>query len=229
MKKALRAALILTLAVLCLTLCAAAADAPSGIYNVTSESGFTLTPLDAQGSVVSAGSVPADLSGAANFYPGAVKVQVSFSSVSGSQYLALALNDESQVPTESNVSYIDQVPATGETAVLTIYPGQMESGKTYAVWLSSNAETGSITTLTKAGSFAYYAPYTPGDVDEDGEITATDARYALALSVGSATSPKGEAWSENQRLAAEVDGDTSGITATDARYILEAVVGKRSL
>ncbi len=64
--------------------------------------------------------------------------------------------------------------------------------------------------------------FTLGDVDNDGSITAADARLALRASVGL------ENLSEAQQLAADTDSD-SQISASDARTILRASVGLEQL
>lgn len=61
-----------------------------------------------------------------------------------------------------------------------------------------------------------------GDIDGDGNITASDARLALRYSVGL------EYFTSSQKANADVDG-TSGITASDARLILRVSVGLDSL
>lgn len=71
-----------------------------------------------------------------------------------------------------------------------------------------------------------YVPETPeytlGDVDNDGSITAADARLALRASVGL------EMFNELQTLAADTDKNKE-ITAADARMILRASVGLEKL
>jgi len=61
-----------------------------------------------------------------------------------------------------------------------------------------------------------------GDVDGDGEISASDARLALRASVGL------EDLSDSEVKAADVDGDGS-ISSADARLILRASVGLEDL
>ena len=57
-----------------------------------------------------------------------------------------------------------------------------------------------------------------GDVDDDGEVTAADARLALRAAIGltKLTGP--------QALAADMDGDGK-VTTKDARAILKASIG----
>lgn len=218
MKKVFKTVLVLALAVLCLTAVAAAAEADSGICDVTPANGATLTPKDAQGNNVSAASTLPE--GATNFYPGAVKVGMSYTTNVDptAYYLVLVLTGDSNTPTETNVAYVDQ--ATG-TVSFDIYPSALKSGETYRIKLSSNASSG-VTTLTDMGTFSYYAAYKLGDVDESGSITASDALAALRISVGDGT------WTENQRLAADAD-KSSAVTASDALLILRASVGDAAL
>ncbi len=62
------------------------------------------------------------------------------------------------------------------------------------------------------------AGYTPGDVDGEAGVSASDARIVLRAAVGL------ETLSDTQALAADVDGE-AGITAADARVVLRAAVG----
>ena len=64
------------------------------------------------------------------------------------------------------------------------------------------------------------AAYKPGDVDGNGEIEVTDARYALRAAVGLENYEPGSA----QFLAADTDGNGE-IEVSDARNILRAAVG----
>jgi hypothetical protein len=76
------------------------------------------------------------------------------------------------------------------------------------------------TVASKAFSFMAPLPFTPGDPDGDGNVTSTDARLALQVSVGKiqdddVTCPE----------ALDVDGDKK-VTSTDARLMLQKAVGK---
>ena len=64
------------------------------------------------------------------------------------------------------------------------------------------------------------AAYLPGDVSQDGEVKADDARLALRAAVGLETFEKGSA----RFLAADATGDGE-IRSEDARLILRAAVG----
>lgn len=70
--------------------------------------------------------------------------------------------------------------------------------------------------------FEYAPAYTLGDVDDNGTITAADARLALRASV------ELEKLTETQTLAADADKNGT-ITAADARLILRASVGLETL
>lgn len=70
--------------------------------------------------------------------------------------------------------------------------------------------------------FEYAPAYTLGDVNDDGQITAADARLALRASV------ELEKLTETQTLAADTNKDGQ-ITALDARTILRASVGLEEL
>lgn len=211
MKKVFRTALILALAVLCLCLCASAAEATSGIYNVTTTSGTTLTPQDASGNNVTAATAPAGLTG--SFYPGAVRVKMTYSgAASGAQYLVLALNDGTSVPTESNVAYIDQ---TSGTVIFDIYPSKLENEKTYHIYLSSDAAGSN--GLTEVGSFQYYAPYKLGDVNSDGSINVVDAMLCFNHFVKNTT------LTGNDFLAADVVKDNV-VNVQDGMQILNYFV-----
>lgn len=228
MKKVWKTVLVLALAVLCLTAVAAAAEAPSGICNVTAGTGVVLTPKDAQGNTVPANDPTTNPAGKTNFYPGAVKVGMTYSTNVDptAQYLVLVLTGDSDTPTETNVAYVDQAAGT---VSFDIYPGSLKSGETYHIKLSSNASSG-VTTLTDMGTFSYYAAYKLGDVDEDGNPdgrpTGNDVLYTLEASVGLRN------LTANQALASDADGDGNSDgrpTGNDVLYILEASVGLRTL
>lgn len=224
MKRIAQITAALGVSLLCLFATALAAETPqAGIYDLTIESGFssavTVTPQTGSGAAVEATTVTMDGTQVSGFYPNAERLQVTYTGGEVSaQYLILGLSDESGVPTQGNIVYIDQVGAETGTVTFNLYPSRLEPGKTYEIYLSSSASTG-ITTFTKIASFQYYVPYTLGDVDGDGELSASDALNALQIAVDDAR----YTWTTNQRLAAEVDGDGEP-TATDALFILQHAV-----
>ncbi len=216
MKKAIKMVLVLALAVLCLTAVAAAAEGPaSGICNVdVVNNDVTVKALKADKTEVTT----ATEQDGKQVYADAVRLEVTYSGkVADAQYVVFVLNDGDTVPTENNVAFIDQ----NGTATFDVYPGTLENGKTYDVYISSNAASG-IQAATKVASFSYYAAYTPGDVDENGKIEANDALCALQIYSG--VQNGGKEWTENQRLAADVDG-VAGVTANDALMILQRFAG----
>lgn len=204
--------LLLALAAL-LAVTASAADAPtkSGVYAVTVESGYTLTPQTAAGSAIAAQTASIGGSDIADFYPEAVRFQLTTpTSLSGYQ-LVLALEGESGVPTASNIRYLDQQTGDGATTLtFDVYPTAL-TGTTYAVYLA-----GASGTMTKVAGFTYYLSYTLGDVNDDGAINSVDALLVLQHSVHLIT------LNERQQLAANVNPNTdSSINSVDALLILQ--------
>ena len=218
MKKYWKVALFLVSAIALMSVTALAADG-GGIYNVQKSGSVTVevAPQTADGTSVTAGSVTVDNTTYNDFYEGAVKVEVTYSSVtSGKYYLVLALNDGTAVPTASNIVYIDQ--DTGK-AEFTVYPSSLESGKTYGIYLSSN--DGTLSSLTKVASFQYYMPYKLGDVNDDGSIRVDDALLLLNYVAQNTT------LTSNQLAAAEVTGDGI-VRVDDALKILNLIAGNIS-
>lgn len=218
MKKYWKVALFLVSAIALMSVTALAADG-GGIYNVQKSGSVTVevAPQTADGTSVTAGSVTVDNTTYHDFYEGAVKVEVTYSSVtSGKYYLVLALNDGTAVPTASNIVYIDQ--DTGK-AEFTVYPSSLESGKTYGIYLSSN--DGTLSSLTKVASFQYYMPYKLGDVNDDGSIRVDDALLLLNYVAQNTT------LTSNQLAAAEVTGDGI-VRVDDALKILNLIAGNIS-
>ena len=99
----------------------------------------------------------------------------------------------------------------GGTVSFTLFPKEMKAGKTYLICVSGNGQA-----LAQVGSFKYfeYVPYTLGDIDADGTVTASDALLALQIA-GSLYNP-----TANEYLAANVDHDDV-VTASDALRILQ--------
>ncbi len=215
MKKAIKMVLVLALAVLCLTAVAAAAEGPaSGICDVTVVSDHTSTvTVTAQKADKTAVATPTAQDGK-QVYADAVRLEVKYTAAEASaQYVVFVLNDGNTVPTESNVAFIDQ----NGTATFDVYPGTLENGKTYDVYISSNAASG-ITAATKVASFGYYAAFTPGDVNEDGEIDAFDAMAVINHIL------ENDVLTGNKLLAANVDASNPEIDAFDAMKIINYVL-----
>lgn len=230
MKKRLRGAVFVTLLFSLFCGVAGAAENtetgnPSGIYDVVVEAGFenvvSFTPQRADGTAADITRITIRET-EKEIYAEAVKLVFTYSgAVSGSQYLALVLDDEQAVPRDSNIAYIDQIEAAGQTVSFILYPKTLVNGKNYSVYLSSNAGT-NVTDMTKVASFQYYAPYVLGDVNEDGKINATDAtqilRYYNNLLPNALVDVNGNDIASRIQ-AADVNADGK-INATDATQIL---------
>jgi hypothetical protein len=220
MKRHLKICLLLAAiaAVLCVSAYAADSTEPtsSGIYGVTIADGLsdsvTVTPQNAAGNDVTADGT---YNGTA-FYPDAVRLELTVTGGSG-YYLVIAQSDN-EVPTASNIVYIDQTAVKGDSTTFNIYPSTLASGKTYYVYLASSGGTG----RTLVASFSYYVAYTLGDVDADEKVSVVDAMFVLQYITGSRT------FTEKQMLAADVDADNK-ISVIDAMFILQAITGSRKL
>ena len=212
MKKAIVSALLVCMVLSLLCVPAGAAQQKSGFAGVGSNvDGVSLIPLKADGTA-------AELVN--GLYVDAAKMSVTYSgAVSGSFYLVLALSSEG-VPTESNIQYIDQNTAAVGGVSFVIYPKDLESGMTYYVYLSSNADA-DISALTPVASFTYVS-YRPGDVDGNGSISSNDAVMVMNYLAENID------LSAEQLLAADVD-NTVGVSVTDALYILQAIAHLKTL
>lgn len=191
---------------------AAGSHSTLGVYELNVESGYALTPLKADGSPADRYSGQFDGS-VSTVYEGAEKFKLSFSG-SADQYVVFLLGNGGTVPTESNIEYIDQTGGV-TTIEFTLFPCQLESGD-YNVYLS-----GTNFTYTRVASFKVTnsweeAPYTLGDVDQDGRITAYDASLILqSISEITVLTP-------SQEEAADTDHNGT-VTAFDASRIIQYV------
>lgn len=154
---------------------AAGSHSTLGVYELNVEGGYALTPLKADGSPADRYSGQFD-SGVSTVYVGVEKFSLSFTG-SADQYVVFLLGNGGTVPTESNIEYIDQTGGV-TTINFTLFPYQLEVGE-YNVYVSSTGGS-----YTKVASFSVTdnweeAPYTLGDVDQDGRITAYDASLIL--------------------------------------------------
>lgn len=213
MKKWIKTALLSVGAAALMCGGAFAADAStSGVYDVTPESGYTLTPQTANKTVVSAEK--AQVNGEeTQFYADAVRFELTGTGTNGTQYVVFALSGEKAVPTKSNIAYIDQDAASNGTISFNLYPGSLSSG-TYNVYLAAGGGNG----LEKVAAFSYYQAYTLGDVNCDGKILVNDAQMVLNYVV------ENQELSETQIAAADVVHDGK-ILVNDAQKILNYIVG----
>lgn len=204
-KRVLALALALTL-VLALPVYAAGSGPSYGVYNVQAASGYTLTPLTANGTADTA--VPDDDVG--SVYENTVKFELSFTGEADAQYVVFLLNGETTVPTETNIRYIDQQGGNA-TVEFSIYPDTLAQAGEYAIYIS-----GTNVAYQKVASFNVVTYYSLGDVDLDGEITVSDASLVLQH-VAQLITLDGASLA-----AANVDTDNE-VTVSDASLILQRV------
>lgn len=209
-------AFFLALTLLTLPAMAAGGDTHNalGVYDLDVESGYTLTPLKADGSAPDRYSGQFDGS-VSTVYTNVAKFKLSFTG-SADQYVVFLLKDGT-VPTESNIEYIDQ--SSGNSISFMVYPYELTTGS-YNVYVSSNGGNG---TYTKVASFSVTdsweeAPYTLGDVNQDGAINSVDALYVLQFNAGLIE------LNDTQKKAADVNGDES-VNSVDALLILQKNAG----
>lgn len=210
-------------AILCVGTLAAEATA-SGVYDVKTSTGYTLTPQTADQETIT--PTPVTINGKSQpLYANAERFTLTgLTSGTGNQNLVFALKGDTAalgtnttIPTENNIVYIDQKAADGSAVTFSIYPSALESGVTYGIYV-----VGTSTSYTKVASFSYYAPYVLGDVNEDTKINAVDALLILQYAVN-----KYEL-NDTQKLAADVNKDTK-VNSVDALNILQYAVGKPSV
>lgn len=202
--------------VLCAILCVGTLAAESsGVYDVQTSTGYTLTPQTAGKSDISASSVTIN-NAEKQFYANAERFTLTGPSTDGNQYLVLALSGDSDVPTQDNIVYIDQIGAISTTVTFNVYPSALTSGATYNVYMVG---TGADEAYKQVASFTYYAPYVLGDVNSDGKIEAVDALRVLRFLADQVE------LSSTEKLAADVNRDTK-IEAVDALRILRYVAGQ---
>lgn len=211
--------------VLCAILCVGTLAAESsGVYDVQTSTGYTLTPQTADQETIT--PTPVTINGKSQpLYANAERFTLTgLTSGTGNQNLVFALKGDTAalgtnttIPTENNIVYIDQKAADGSAVTFSIYPSALESGVTYGIYV-----VGTSTSYTKVASFSYYAPYVLGDVNEDTKINAVDALLILQYAVN-----KYEL-NDTQKLAADVNKDTK-VNSVDALNILQYAVGKPSV
>lgn len=212
MKRLLRSLLLGAILSALLCVGALAADGEpvkGGIYNISENTDVTLTPKDASGSSIPAGT---DTSISGDYYANAVKLEVKAEKLAeNQQYLLLVLKGEG-VPTADNIAYIDQAAAQNGSVSFAAYPKELTKG-TYHVYLVGG---GTAFAQSQVASFEYDKKYTLGDVNEDGEIDSRDALRTLRGAAGIIT------LTPNQAKAADVNKDDE-IDSRDALRILRYV------
>lgn len=205
-------AFTLALALLAIPAMAAGSHSTLGVYELNVESGYALTPLKADGSPADRYSGQFDGS-VSTVYEGAEKFKLSFSG-SADQYVVFLLKD-GNVPTESNIAYIDQTGGV-TTIEFTLFPYQLESGN-YNVYLSgTNFAYTRVASLKVTNSWEE-APYTLGDVSLNGTIDTYDASLVLQYMVGALS------LSPTQLSAADYS-ENGHVDTYDASLILQHIV-----
>ncbi len=197
-----RRMLALLLAVLTLTMLTAAAFAEDtevlGVYNVTG-------PLTVTNGTKDGG-----------FYAGADTFELNCTGLTGEYSLVLLLAGDSAVPTEGNIQYIDQTSVEAGKVTFTLKPKALTEG-TYNVYISTTDKA-----LDKVASFQYGTkpPYTPGDVNCDGDIDVFDVSALLGYLA------KKRTLTADGLLAADVASPKGEIDVFDVSRILQYLVGK---
>ena len=188
-----------------------------GIYNITGS--VTLTPKDASGDTITAGS--SDGVADSGYYANAVKFEVKAEKLAeNQQYLLLVLKGGADgsapgVPTAENIAYIDQAAAQNGSVSFTAYPSALTKGEYYVYLVGADKP---FNIVAPAATFQYDQRYTLGDVNEDGKVNSVDAMRVLQFVVGKTT------LSDVQLLAADVNGDKK-VNTVDAMRILQFAVG----
>lgn len=226
--KKLRNALLLAgvlAALLCITALAETQQFTQGGFYVTGKaSGVTITPQTATGETVSSTSANVDgQEGYESFYPGSVKMAVTYSgSIAAEENYVVLLVEGDALPTVDNaIYYIDQTTTASAGAItFNVYPMDIAGQKALTLYITSDKEGFSTIKISMgyapAGEYDVQ-PYTLGDVDSNNAVNAEDASLILQAVVNQYT------LSETQKLAGDVNLDGS-VNAEDASFILQKVV-----
>ena len=218
MKKLLTGVSLVLVLALLLGVTAFAADVPTdpGIYGVALKPGYeTLSykVLTKEGTEVNA--TDATINDATEkYYQNGEKLSFTLDGLTeGSFQLVLGLSD-GDVPTESNIEYIDQKTVSGGKVEFTVYPKDLTGTITVKVYGSDGTK--------EVLSFNYYQAYTLGDVDGLNAVDLNDAILIMRYLVGL------EELDGTQQLAANVDG-ANGVDLNDAIIIMRYLVGLETI
>ncbi|MBR5152899.1 MAG: dockerin type I repeat-containing protein [Clostridia bacterium] len=209
----------------CLPTLASAEQATApGFYNFGTATGVTVTPKDANGAVT---AVTADVNGDSTddtFYPNANKFTVNYTGATKDAYYGVLLADGDAAPTkESEIFYIDQLTAEGNSIDFLVYPILSKENNKQTLYISSSVEGAPLVKVplyyTTAGTYGDDEPdYVLGNVNGDAYINSSDALKVLQIASGSYTP------TETERLAANVNGDAY-INSGDSLKILQFAAG----
>ena len=218
MKKLLTGVSLVLVLALLLGVTAFAADVPTdpGIYGVELKAGFESVAYKVytkEGAEVSA--TDATINNATEkYYQNGEKLSFTLTGLTeGSFQLVLGLSD-GDVPTESNIKYIDQKTVSGGAVEFTVYPKDLTGTITVKVYGSDGTK--------EVLSFNYYQAYTLGDVDGLNAVDLNDAILIMRYLVGL------EELDGTQQLAANVDG-ANGVDLNDAIIIMRYLVGLETI
>ena len=225
MKRLLRSLLLGAILSALLCVGALAADSESvkgGIYNISENTDVTLTPKDASGSSIPAGT---DTSISGDYYANAVKFDVKAEKLAeNQQYLLLVLKGDASgtapsVPMADNIAYIDQMAAQNGSVSFTAYPKELTKG-TYHVYLVGAGKP--FAAENPAATFQYDKKYKLGDVDGNNNLSVNDALFVLQA-IAHTRTLEGTA-----KLAADADKN-GNVSVNDALFILQAIAHTRTL
>lgn len=213
-------------ALLCVAALAENQSLAGGFYITGKASNITITPQTAAGENVSSTSANVDgQEGYESFYPGAVKMAVTYSgSVAAGENYVVLLVEGDKLPTVDNaIYYIDQT-TTASTGSITfhVYPMDIAEKKDLTLYITSDKAGFSTIKIpmgyAPAGNYEVQ-PYTLGDANNDGVINVNDAMAVINHIVSK------NVLDGTRLLAADATGDGM-VNVNDAMEIINYIVGK---
>ena len=212
MKRGIALLLTLVLALTVLAVPAMAVETTPVVYNLKVEGGYTVSMKTESGDAAAFTGIVGDYTG--TVYENAAKLTLTFTGQAGKQYMVFLLEGE-KVPTEDSIQYINQAAGNG-TVNFEIYPKDLKAAGEYRLYVSgTDLDYTEVATFSVTKSWEK-APYTLGDVNQDGKITAEDASLVLQA-VARLTE-----LNATQQSAAKVMGNAN-VTTEDASAILQYV------
>lgn len=213
-------------ALLCVAALAENQSLAGGFYITGKASNITITPQTAAGEKVFSTSANVDgQEGYESFYPGAVKMAVTYSgSVAAGENYVVLLVEGDKLPTVDNaIYYIDQT-TTASTGSITfhVYPMDIAEKKDLTLYITSDKAGFSTIKIpmgyAPAGNYEVQ-PYTLGDANNDGVINVNDAMAVINHIVSK------NVLDGTRLLAADATGDGM-VNVNDAMEIINYIVGK---
>ena len=211
---ALMLTLVLTLALLAVP--AMAAETTPVVYDLEVKSGYTVSLKTANGGAAAAYTGIVGNSYTGTVYENAAKLTLTFTGQAGKQYMVFLLEGK-EVPTEDSIQYINQAAGT-VTVTFEIYPKDLKAEGEYHLYVSgTDLDYTEVATFSVTKSWEK-APYTLGDVNQDGKVDSIDALRILQVTGGLYE------LTETERLAADMNRDGE-IDSIDALLILQKNAG----